>query len=180
MERFMVYAFIMGRQFLIRSAKRYMELIYKHREDDEIRRILGESPIEMLPGETIARYKAFKKVDYQELDEYYDIVPVDVFTEENKKGKALEIMNFVKTVAELKPNYNPDGALKMVGKLLGFSSPELYEILGGAEGAFDKPISPAETGLGFPSQARISKGDRPQPSPSQPDQGPFGIQGMAG
>src|SRR3990167_5852199 len=87
-DRFTVYAWVIGRSFIVRAAKKIMEISYQNRGIEDIRRILGEQPLEMFPGEWVAKWQAYKKTPPHELLLNYDLIPVDVFGMENKIGRA--------------------------------------------------------------------------------------------
>lgn len=164
-ERFIVYAFMLGRKMVVEAARRYVRLIHRTSTKTDIRRILGSQPIEILPGQIVAKWSSYRRIPPDELFNYYDIVPVDIFAASNKFAKAQQIMSFLQLAASILPNFNPRPALVKAGKLLDLSSEEVHEILGPDVG----PIaSPSAQGFGIPSLAAPSRGNQETPSPTQP------------
>ena len=154
-DRFTTYAYIMGRQFLIPAAQKYIELIYQNAPDERIARILGDQPVEILPGEVIKRHMAFKKQPPHELCQDYDLVPVDVFNEENKQIKKMQLANDLQLTAGILPEFNPYPGLKRLYHYDGFENDEILEILGENQGMIKTPLA---QGIGQPSISAPNSG----------------------
>jgi hypothetical protein len=158
-DRFTVYAYIIGRQFDVKVAKKTMELIYQNMEDETARLILGEQPIAMLNPETgmddlIAKYALWKRMPPHELDICYDYVPADVFGSENKFQKSQDLMSWGQFIASTFPQWNPLPLVKKLGRLKDFSPEEITEMVGDLEGMMPTPMG---MGQGVPSISKATK-----------------------
>jgi len=153
-DRFTVYAYIIGRQFDINVARKTMELIYQNVEDEAVRLILGMQPIEILPGEIIPKWEAWRRMAPQDIDIFYDYVPADVFGSENKFQKSQDLMSWGQFLASTLPQWNPLALAKRLGRLKDFSPEEVTEIIGDAEGMMQTPMG---MGQGVPSISKPTK-----------------------
>lgn len=167
-DRFTVIAFIIGRRFDVKVAKKCMELIYQNIDDESVRRILGMEPVEFLPGQFFPRWELWKRQTPEEMDICYDYVPVDVFSEENKFQKSQDLMSWGQFLASTIPGWNPMPLAKKLGKLKGFSTEEITEIMGGIDQVIPTPMG---MGQGVPSISKPTKqatGETP-PMPQTPE-----------
>jgi hypothetical protein len=176
-DRFLIYAFLIGRTFDVRAAKKTSETIYLNASDDAIKRILGMVPIEMMPGQYIPRWECWKRQEPRDLNVCYDFVPVDVFSMENKYQKSQDLASKGQLMATLVPGWNPVPLLKRLFKYSDMSSDEISEIL---EGLPQGPMAtPMGQGMGVPSIARPTKQNvgesSPMPTPSAQGGGPAPI-----
>lgn len=160
--RFMVYAYIIGQTFLIPAATKYIELIYQHYGPERIQKVLGDMPVELLPGEIVARWQAFKPQAPHELCEDYNLVPVDVFSEEDKMRKKMSLANNMQLTAGLLPASNPYPGLKKLYRYDGFENDEILEILGEEQGMLPTPM---QNGQGQPSMPQLQEGGPGAPPP---------------
>jgi len=153
-DRFVVYAYIIGKTFMVKAAKMFNELIYQNISDESVKAVLGQQPIEMLPGQLVAKYQTWKRLPPHEVERDYDFVPVDVFSMENKQDQATQLLNFEQMVAQLLPQHNPRPTLMKAGKLMGLSSEEVLQVLGPDTGPVQNPMQ--ESGKGLASLPRSS------------------------
>jgi len=163
-DRFTVYAFIIGRTLDVKIAKKVSELVYLNISDESVRRILGDVPIETLPGEFVARWQTWKRQSPEEIDICYDFVPVDVFSQENKMQKSQDLASKMQLMASVVPGWNPVPAIKRLFKYSELSSDEVSELMEGLEqGPMPTPMG---MGQGVPSISRPTKQTSSETPPS--------------
>lgn len=154
-DRFMVYAFLIGRTLDVKIARKSSEAIYLNIDDESVRRILGEVPIEIFPGQYVPRWQTWKRLEPRELNVCYDFVPVDVFSQENKFQKSQDLSSKMQLMASVIPGWNPVPALKRLFKYSELSSDEIADIM---EGLPQGPMpTPMGMGQGVPSISRPTK-----------------------
>ncbi len=161
-DRFIIYAFLIGRQFDRHVARKTLELVYLNADDALIKNILGEQPLEVLPGMIIPRWQAWKRIAPHQFNLYYDFVPTDIFGQENKFAKSQAIASNMQLTATVKQGWNPHPALKKLWSLTGFSSEEVNEFLGEDVGMVP---TPAAEGRGIPSISRPTAGRTTETAP---------------
>lgn len=166
-DRFTVTAFLVGATFVKELGKSLFSLIYQNRGPESIRRILGEMPIEVLPGQIVPKWKTYRPLPPHEVMDFYDFKVVDIFGKENEAQQAQQIISYIQVIAGLLPQFDPKPALTMVGKKIGLSEDQVLSILGPDVGPQDSPLA---QGVGQPSQPRAQAGRPPAqaPPPSQP------------
>ena len=169
LNRFTVYAYIIGCLALQRIAKKTMELIYQNTSQERLKRILGSQPIEILPGEVVAKWAAFRMLPPHELEMDYDYKPVDVFNMENRAQKRQSLAADLQLTASIVPEFDPKPGLRRLFEYDEFPAEEIEEILQSLNGPVMTPVG---MGMGVPSLAKPVKtqtGDVPPPStPSGP------------
>jgi len=166
-DRFTVYAFLIGRMFDVKIAKKCSELIYLNIDEQALQRILGMVPIEYLPMQYLPRWELWKRLPPEELNVCYDFVPVDVFSQENKFQKSQDLASKIQLMASVVPGWNPLPALKRLFKYSEFTSDEIAEIF---EGVPQGPLpTPLGMGEGVPSVARPTKQNTGETSPMPTD-----------
>ena len=177
-DRFTVYAFLIGRMFDVRVAKKTSELIYLNIDPDSLKMILGESPVEFLPKQYAPRWTLWKRLPPETLNICYDFVPVDVFSQENKFQKSQDLASKMQLTASVVPNWNPIPALRRLYKYSELSSEEVADIL---KGLPDEPMpTPMGMGQGVPSISRPTRQNTgeiapaPAPAASANGAGPLG------
>lgn len=175
MDRFIVYAFLIGRQFDVRAAKKTLELVYQHTTPEKARMILGEMPVEFMPGDYRPRWELWKPMAPHEMDVCYDFVPVDVFSMENKFQKSQDLASKIQLLATIVPSYNPVPALKRLFKWSDFSNEEVTDILSGLPPEGQSMPTPMGMGKGVPS---ISRPTRQNTGEMSPMPSPTGVNGM--
>lgn len=147
-DRFSVGAFIMG-GFLRQSSLKIMELSYQNSDPERIHKILGDQPIEVLPGVIVARWMTYRPIDPHELYEMYDLVPADVFEMENKAMKVQQLSSFAQLLSSTLPQFDPKPILKRIAHYNEVDSSELEEIFSGLPpGSLPTPLA---QGQGVPS-----------------------------
>lgn len=165
-DRFLIYAFLIGRMFDVKASKKTCEAVYLNITDDAVKGILGMVPIEMMPGQYIPRWETWKRQEPRTLNVCYDFVPTDVFSMENKYQKGQALASLGQLTASLLPSWDPKPLLTKAYKLQDFSSDEIADLLKALEGG---PIpTPMGQGMGVPSISRPTKqatGETP-PMPS--------------
>lgn len=172
MDRFIVYAFLIGRQFDVKAAKKTIELVYQHMTPEKARLILGEQPVEYMPGDWRARWTLWKPMPPDQMDICYDFVPVDVFSMENRFQKGQDLMSKGQFLASVLPGWDPKPLIKRMFRYSEFTTDELSDILSGLPpDGMGAPIpTPMGQGMGVPSQSkptRQSTGEMsPMPAPS--------------
>ena len=163
-DRFTVTAFFMGKQFLVPLGKALFCLVYQNRGPEQIKRILGEMPLEILPGQIIPKWQSYRPLPPHEVDQFYDFKVVDVFGKENKAQKAGSVMTYLQTAAGMLQTLNPKPGLEEVGNLLDLDEETVFKILGPDVGPSQSPLA---QGLGQPSLAKQGGKSGPS-SPSGP------------
>lgn len=147
-DRFSVGAFVMG-NFVRQSALKIMELSYQISEPERIHKILGDQPIEILPGVIVARWMSYKPIPPHEIMDMYDLVPTDVFDMENKGQKAQSLASFAQLLSSILPGFDPKPIIKRIGHFNEFGADEMDEILSGLPAG---PLpTPLAQGQGVPS-----------------------------
>jgi hypothetical protein len=176
-DRFISYAYIMGRTGLIGSAKKCMELMYQYADEEMLKRILGAMPLEMLNMETgqfdiVQKWTAYKVIPPHEIEMDYDFIFHDVFSEENKFAKAQMLMSYGQFLATTLPQWNPANLAKKLGTYQGLTQEEIYEIVGD----LNKPVpTPMMQGIGMPSISKMaSRGAPPGGNGATPQPGGVG------
>lgn len=147
-DRFSVGAFIMG-DFLKKAAVKIMETSYQISDPERLHNILGDIPIEVLPGVHVATWMAYKPVPPHEMVELYNLVPSDVFSMENKAQKVQQLSSFGQLLSSTLPGYDPRPIIKRIGYYNEFSAAEMAELLADLpEGPLPTPLA---QGQGVPS-----------------------------
>lgn len=150
-DRFSVYAYLIGLT-LKKAVLKVMELSYQNSDNDRIRRILGEHPIEFLPDQLIERWRLYKVIPPHEMNDMYDVVPADIFGMENKSQKAQSLASMGQLFASLIPGWDPKPLLKRLGQLNDFTTAEVEDLLKAM------PLGPIPTpmsmGQGVPSVSK--------------------------
>jgi hypothetical protein len=166
-DRFTVYAFIIGRSLDINIIKKTCELVYLNIDDESLTKILGIIPVEYLPGVYMPRWELWKRHTPEDLNIFYDYVPVDVFSQENAFQKSQDLLSYGQFLASVLPTWNPLNLAKKLGKLKGFTSQETQEIIGDIQNPIPTPMG---MGQGVPSISRptqqTSSETPPIPTPS--------------
>lgn len=157
-DRFTQYAYLIGRQLLVKTGKKVMELIYQNMDDEMIKRVLGMQPLTILGAdgqdEQIAKWQAFKKLTSREIEQDYDFVIFDVFGEENKFAKDQAMGSYIQLCASVLQQFDPKPGLRLMGRSKGLSAEEITAILGETPTAVP---TPAAMGQGIPSIAKTAK-----------------------
>jgi hypothetical protein len=153
-DRFTVYAWVIGKAFITKAAKKIMALSYQNSSPERIRRILGISPLEILPGQWVQKWQAYKMLPIHELDMDYDFVPVDIFGMENKAQKRQSLASDMQLTASIVPQFDPRPGLRRLFMLDEIPKEEIDEILKGIEGPSPTPLG---MGQGVPSLAKPVK-----------------------
>jgi hypothetical protein len=154
-ERFTMYAYIIGCTANVKVAKKLMEQSYQNRDLESLKRILGMQPIEVLPGEFIPKWAAYKRLPPHELELDYDFQFTDVFKAENKAQKLSAISNFGQFLASVFPELNLKPIAEEMARLNDFSPELINKIL---EGLSDGPMpTPMGTGKGVPSLTKPTR-----------------------
>jgi len=162
-DRFLIYAFLIGRMFDVKAARKTCEAIYLNASDDAIRSILGEVPVEVLPDQWIPRWKTWRRQEPRQLNISYDFVPVDVFSMENKYQKGQALASMGQLTVSLIPGWDARPLLRKLYKLQDFSSDEIADIL---QALPNGPIpTPMGMGQGVPSISRPTKQTTGEMSP---------------
>ncbi len=168
-DRFANYAYVMGKTFIVPAGQKFHELIYQHYTPERVQRVLGEQPVEFMPGDIRARWELLKIVEPHELCQDYDFEFTDVFSEENKMARKNALAADMQLTAGLLPQFNPYPGLKKIYAFDGFESDEITDILGPEQPMIDTPLA---QGLGQPSQPKLTKAaTEDAPSPSSPPPG---------
>lgn len=126
-ERVAAYAMILEAAFFMKVAERTYGLIYQNLDQEDMKSILGESPVQIgvlpIPGpdglpmpHIVPRYAAFVFVPPEEVAKSYRFKPMGLFTIDNKIIKAAQFMDWMKVNAMV---VNPVEAAKYSGELLG-------------------------------------------------------------
>lgn len=174
-DRFTTYAYLIGRKFLVKAAMKYIESIYINMPDEMIQRILGIRPIEHLPGEILPRFELYHRADPLDIEMAYDIVPYDVFSEENKFAKSQSMKSYGQFLATVLPQWNPVPLAKKIGSLDGLSEDEVTEIIGEIQTPMPTPMGMDQ---GVPSISKFTNPSANQnPSPTSPN--PLAANGAA-
>ena len=153
-ERFTFYAYIIGCTANVKTAKKLMELSYLYRTPDSLKRILGEQPIEILPGEVVAKYMAYNQLPPHELELDYDFIFTDVFKAENKSQKMSGLMNFGQFLSSVLPQYDIRPLIKRLAHYNDFSPEESNALLEGIDSPMPTPLA---MGQGVPSLTKPTK-----------------------
>lgn len=175
MDRFIVYAYLIGRQFDVKAAKKTVELIYQHMTPEKARMILGEMPVEYLPGDVRARWTLWRPIPPHEMDVCYNFVPVDVFATENKFQKSQDLMSKGQFLASVIPGWNPRNLIKRLFKYSEFSNEEVTDILSGLPPEDVSMPTPMGMGQGVPSISRPTRQGAGEMSPMPASGGPNGM-----
>ncbi len=153
-DRFTIYAWVCGRAFMVKAAQKFMELAYQNMGIEDIRRVLGEVPIEIMPGQWIPVWQAYKKQAPHELVMDYDFVPVDSFAMENKAQKRQSLAADMQLIASIIPSFDPRAGIRRLLHYDDMDKEEIDEILKGIEGPVQTPMG---QGQGVPSLAKPVK-----------------------
>jgi hypothetical protein len=157
-DRFTVYAYTIGRMYMVSMARRYMELIYLNMPDETIQRILGDRPVtimdDMGQDMMLKRWMLFKRLPPHEVDRDYDLIPFDVFSEENKFAKSQAMKSYGQFLASVLPQWNPRVLAQKIGRLDGLDKNEVDEIIGEMPAQIPTPLT---LGQGVPSVSKASK-----------------------
>ena len=171
-SRITIYAYMVGCMSLVDVGQKTIEMIYQNSSIDRLKRILGQQPIEILPGEIIPKWAALKMIPPHELVLDYDIKVVDVFSMENKAQKRQSLAGNLQLTASIIPQFDPRPGLKKLYALDEFTADEIEQILSGIMGPTPTPLG---MGQGVPSLAKPVKtgvGDSvPSQTPTQPTLG---------
>jgi len=141
-DRFSVYAYLIGLT-LKKAVLKIMELSYQNSDQERIRRILGEHPVEVLPGQLVERWRLYKVIPPHEMNDMYDVVPADIFGMENKGQKAQSLASMGQLFASLIPGWDPKPLLKRLGHYNDFTIAEVEELLKAM------PMGPIPTPMGM-------------------------------
>lgn len=163
-DRFTVYAWVIGQDFVVKAAKKIIACSYLNRSPESIQRILGIEPIEFLPGQWVPKYQLLKELPPHELELDYDFRPVDIFGMENKAQKRQALAADMQLTAAVIPSFDPRPGLRKLYEYDDFPREEIDEILKSIDGPVQTPMA---MGNGVPSVARPVKtgaGDVPPPS----------------
>lgn len=170
-DRFLIYSYLMARKTIIPIAEKTLQLVYQYRSKESIKRILGNAPIEYMPGLIVAKYKLWKDLPPHELLQNYDIVPADVFGDENNIAKIQMIQQLTSSATQMVKAFDPLPSLKMMYRLAGFTEEEITDMLAVQENFGPQPTALAQ-GQGQPSIASPSSGPSGGPPlPAVPGQG---------
>lgn len=153
-DRFTIYAWVQSKAFLVKAAQKIMELAYQNMDIEQIRRVLGEIPIEVMPGQYIPLWQAYIKTPPHEFVMDYDFVPVDVFSMENRAQKRQALAADMQLTASIVPTFAPRPGLKKLYRYDDFTKEEIDDILKGIDGPVPTPMG---MGQGVPSVARPVK-----------------------
>ena len=120
-ERLAAYGMIIEVQFLIEAAERIYSLIYGNLQPDDMKSILGDSPVQIANNPMtgapieIPRYLAFVFVPPEVLAQSYRFKPMGIFSMENKIVKSAQVMDAIKVGSVLPPGqFNIATALQYV------------------------------------------------------------------
>lgn len=161
-DRFSVYAFLIGLT-LKKAVIKVMELSYQNSSPERIQRILGNIPIEYLPGEFLARWRLYKVIPPHEMTDMYDVVPADIFGMENKSQKAQALASMGQLFASLVPGWDPKPLLKRLGHYNDFTQAEVEDLL---KALPQGPIpTPMGLGQGVPSISKASQSQTGEVAP---------------
>lgn len=168
-DRFTVYAWVIGRSFIVRAAKKIMEISYQNRDIQDIKRILGTQLIEMMPGNYIEKWQAYKKVPPHELLLDYDFIPVDIFGMENKAQKRQALAADLQLTAGIIPSFDPRAGLKRLYHYDEFDQEEIDEILKSLDGPVPTPLGMGQgvPSVAKPTQTGVASVLPPVPKPTQ-------------
>lgn len=153
-DRFNVYAFYIGMVAVVPSAMKIMELSYQNMDQERLRRILGEMPVEYLPNMYEPKWRLYKPLPPHELIMAYDFKFVDIFGMENRQQKhgalasTIQLMSSTVSIADPKPLFD---------KLLTydeFAPEERADILKALQGPQPTALG---LGQGVPSIAKQGK-----------------------
>jgi len=131
-DRFAVYAFLLG-QRIREACILMMSLSYQNSGPERNRQILGEIPLEILPGQYIPRWQAYRPLPPHEITKRYDLKVVDIFGMENRALKGQQITMYGELAAKLMPGFNPRTLLERLGHYNDFKKDEVESILGKEE-----------------------------------------------
>lgn len=171
-DRFTIYAFIIGKMFDANAARKTCEQIYLNIDETSLRRILGEIPVEYMPGQYAPRWQLWKRLPPEEMNVCYDFVPVDVFSMENRFQKSQDLSSKMQLMASVLPNWNPVPGIKRLFKYSEFSSDEIAELMAGLDEMPGPMPTPMGMGKGVPSISRPTKQNVGEAPPVQAPQGP--------
>lgn len=164
-DRFTIYAFLIGRMFDVQAARKSCEQIYLNIDEKSLAMILGEIPVEFLPGQFAPRWQLWKRLPPEELNVCYDFVPVDVFSMENRYQKSQDLSSKMQLMASILPGWNPIPGIKRLFKYSDFSSDEVADLLAGLDESQGPMPTPMGMGQGVPSVARPTKQNAGESSP---------------
>ncbi len=176
-DRFTIYAWVGGRAFMVKAAQKFMELSYQNMGVDDIRQILGEVPIEVMPGQWIPVWQAYKKDPPHELCMNYHFVPVDIFSMENKSQKRQSLAADLQLIASIIPSFDPRTGIHKLLHYDEFTKEEADDLLKSLDGPVSTPMG---MGQGVPSLAKpVKTGPTdnqgpPMAAPTQPTPGMMG------
>ncbi len=165
MDRFIVYAFLIGRQFDVKAAKKTIELVYQHMTPEKAGRILGIVPVEFMPGQYAPRWELWKPMPPDEMDVCYDFVPVDVFSMENKFQKSQDLMSKGQFLASVLPGWDPRALIRRLFRYSEFTSDEIADIMSAMPPEGVPMPTPMGMGQGVPSQSKPTRQNTGEMSP---------------
>lgn len=161
-DRFSVYAYVIGLT-LKKAVLKMMELSYQNSDQERIRRILGEHPVEYLPGQLVERWRLYKVIPPHEMNDMYDVVPADIFGMENKSQKAQSLASMGQLFASLIPGWDPKPLLKRLGHFNDFTMAEVEDLLKAVpEGPIPTPMGMGE---GIPSISKSTSSQTGEVAP---------------
>lgn len=171
-DRFNVYAYRIGKTLLVPQAQMLMELVYQNSSPERYKRILGERPVEWLPGELVARWQLLKVLPYEELCMSYDFKFVDIFGQENKAQKRQALASDMQLTATLIPQWNPRNGLKQLYRYDDFTEDQITEIIGEEQQMIPTPMGMDKGVPSLASPTKTQTGEvSPAPSPAQAPSG---------
>lgn len=168
-ERVAAYGMVIESQFLMRVAERVYGLIYQNLDQNDMKAILGESPVQIgvlpIPGpdglplpHIVPRYAAFAFVPPEEVSKSYRFKPMGIFTMDNKIVKAAQFMDWMKVNAMV---INPVEAAKYSGHLLGLGD-EIEKIV------MPMPLPPPPNANSGGASEKDKPGSKGGPNGNQP------------
>jgi len=159
-ERFAVYGYLLGLA-IRQDAMWIMALSYQNSTPERDARILGEVPMEILPGQWIPRWQAYRPLPPHELPLSYDLKITDIFGMENRALRSQQMTAYGQLAANLMPGFKPRKLLERIGFYNDFKKTEVDEILGADVETGGNPSMPSMTG-------------NPGPMPAAPQATPTG------
>jgi hypothetical protein len=159
-DRFAVYGYLLGRA-IREDAMWIMALSYQNSTPERDARILGSVPLEILPGQWIPRWEAYKPMPPHEITQAYDLKITDIFGMENRAMRSQQMTAYGQLAANLMPGFKPRKLLERIGFYNDFEKTEVDDILG----------QEIETGA---AQSMPSITGQPVPMPAAPQGTPTG------
>jgi hypothetical protein len=161
-DRFAVYAFLIGEK-IRDAALMVMSLSYQNSDPERIKNILGEIPLEILPGHFVPRWQAYRPLPPHEISKMYDLKIVDIFGMENRTQRAQQLTSYLQLISTVAPSFNPKIGLERLGHYSDFKKDEVDSILGELDQQIPTPMA---QGKMMPTPAAPSGGRTGEVAPA--------------